>query len=195
MTKPLPLEMRKTKRVGVLVDWSEWRVDMLCEMWATGRIVTGYSLRLGITSSCGCLKGRRTHGRYRTKSYIVWTAMKGRCNNPNNHKYKQYGGRGIVVCRGWNESFENFYADMGDPPAGLTLERKDVNGNYEPSNCCWATHKVQGNNHRKHIRVSVSGVEMNLSQACERLGLSYTTVYSRMFAYGWSEQRALGLSQ
>lgn len=80
-----------------------------------------------------------------------WENMKQRCNNPNNQGYKNYGGRGIKVCGRWH-SFENFYADMGDCPEGLTLERKDNDGNYEPGNCRWATWKEQGKNKRRPVK-------------------------------------------
>jgi hypothetical protein len=73
--------------------------------------------------------------------------MRGRCNNPNDNAYPDYGGRGIVICERWN-SFENFLSDLGPRPDGFTLERRDVNGNYEPSNCLWADWYTQSNNRR-----------------------------------------------
>jgi hypothetical protein len=85
--------------------------------------------------------------RKRTSEYMTWEGMKERCNNPNRDTYKYYGGRGIKVCERWND-FQNFLEDMGPRPDGLTLERKNNNGNYEPSNCCWATRQKQTRNRR-----------------------------------------------
>ncbi len=87
------------------------------------------------------------HGMYGTQTYRAWGHMLERCKNPNHKYYKDYGGRGIQVCERWRK-FENFYADMGNCPKELTLERKNNDGNYEPSNCCWATRKEQRINSR-----------------------------------------------
>lgn len=117
----------------------------------------GTSLVLGIARSCGCLKidmlasQAKTHGHSGqgpSPTYITWRGMKTRCNNPKHRRYSDYGGRGIKVCERWMD-FNNFLADMGERPEGLTLDRIDPNGNYEPGNCRWATDSVQQTNKRK----------------------------------------------
>ena len=110
-------------------------------------------LREGRVKSCGCLQRERAaqaatkHGMSNTKVYWVWSQMRDRCTNANSRDYPYYGGRGISVCERWLK-FENFIADMGVPPSGLTLDRKDNDGNYEPGNCRWATRAEQTTNKR-----------------------------------------------
>lgn len=124
-------------------------------------VVRACHLLSGNNKSCGCLKrnvlgdASRTHGMansritgYKSRTYGIWQAMRGRCLNPNNSRWGSYGGRGITICSQW-DSFEQFLQDMGEAPDGLTLERKDVNGNYEPTNCVWATWVEQAKNKRK----------------------------------------------
>lgn len=93
-------------------------------------------------------KHGHTGRNWKSPTYYSWSKMKERCLNPNHEKYSNYGGRGIKVCERWM-SFENFLADMGERPYGKTLDRKEVNGNYEPENCRWATAKQQRRNQRK----------------------------------------------
>ena len=123
--------------------------------------VKGYCLYSGNNKSCGCRKrsvlgeNTKTHGLsnsrltgYANRTYGIWQAMRGRCMNPNNSRWASYGGRGISICDRWND-YTKFLADMGEVPENLTLERINVNGNYEPANCKWATWQEQAKNKRK----------------------------------------------
>jgi len=117
--------------------------------------------------------------------------MRARCNKQSNSGYANYGGRGIKVCERW-EKFENFLADMGQPGEGETLDRIDVNGNYEPGNCRWASHKTQSRNRRNTKMVTIWGIERPLSEWCERARAEYVLTYSRIFVQGMNPAIALG---
>jgi hypothetical protein len=132
----------------------------------------GAALRNGATRSCGCLGRERVkganalrikHGCARrggsTPEYLSWTAMIQRCENPNAEKFPEYGGRGITICDRWRQSFGDFLADMGEKLPGQTLDRIEVNGNYEPSNCRWADAVTQANNRRPRRSVNISDEE------------------------------------
>jgi hypothetical protein len=96
---------------------------------------------------------RVSHKMSKTKAYQTWNGMIQRCTNPNSSSYKNYGGRGIRVCKRWMECFTNFYEDMGEKPEGKTLDRIDNNGNYNKKNCRWATSFEQSWNRRNTIKV------------------------------------------
>lgn len=159
--------------------------------------VLNNSLRIGNTKSCGCLNDevRRatftTHGKSRTKEYAVWEAMIQRCTNPNHKQFEDWGGRGIKICDRWRHSFANFFADMGECPPGLEIDRYPNNdGNYEPGNCRWATRKQANRNTRRNLVYTVNGVTACLKDLCETFGKSYEVVKSRVRVYGWEFERA-----
>lgn len=108
----------------------------------------------------------------------IWKSMLMRCNNPSVKNYNNYGGRGIKVCERWsgNLGFENFVNDMGERPDGTTLDRIDVNGNYEPSNCRWATAEQQMNNRTDNSRITLNGESITCSQLCSKYGFYRTYV-------------------
>jgi hypothetical protein len=115
--------------------------------------------------------------------------MIARCRNPKSKIYRYYGGRGIAVCDRWR-SFENFLADLGERPEGTTLDRINVNGNYEPGNCRWATAKEQARNTRSNHRIPCDGKMISVAEAAELKGLSARMVYLRLSA-GWPTEKVL----
>ncbi len=99
-----------------------------------------------------------------TPEHAAWKDMKARCLNPNAQNYNRYGGRGITICSRWLQSFQNFFDDMGKRPKGMTLERKENNGNYEPGNCIWADRFQQANNTRRNRFIEFNGERHTVSQ-------------------------------
>jgi hypothetical protein len=116
--------------------------------------------------------------------------MIGRCTNPKNARYADYGARGIKICDRWLNNFENFLADMGEPPAGLTIDRLENDGNYEPGNCAWRTPAEQARNRRNSIKLTFDGEALLLIKWAERLGVSYRTMRGR-YERGWSAERII----
>lgn len=144
-----------------------------------GRMVIRRSrvlLRGDNEQSCGCfatkalIERSTTHNLSFHPLFGVWRGMRKRCNNPKHEAYDRYGGRGIKVCERWQNSFEAFLADMGTPPFGMTLDRVDTNGHYEPGNCRWATRKTQGENSRSTVWVTLYDERMTLTDAATILG-------------------------
>lgn len=126
----------------------------------------------------------------RAQGYDSFKQMRRRCNDPTNIGFSNYGGRGIKVCERWS-TFSAFIEDMGPRPPGMTLERIDPNGHYEPANCRWASRIEQSRNTRRNIWVEFRGQRMCLKDACQLAGLDKGTVRHRIVNMGWSPERAL----
>lgn len=177
-----------------------WEVECTC---GSIRKVVGCSLSGGHSTSCGCIATEKMvvastkhgHGKRsgRSSEMTAWKNMKMRCCNPKTLSYNLYGGRGIQVCERWLNSFENFLADMGEKPVPkrrYTLERKDTNGNYEPANCIWATHKEQARNLRCNRIVEHEGDSKTLAEWSEISGVEYNKLRKRLNR-GWAIGAAL----
>jgi hypothetical protein len=119
--------------------------------------------------------------------------MKSRCLNPKATNYQLYGGRGITICDEWVNSFQTFLADMGEPPANLSLDRIDCGGPYSKSNCRWATQTEQMSNTRRNRMLMVNGDCMTMSEASRRFGVKVGTIWSRL-KLGWSDEKAAGVA-
>lgn len=165
--------------------------DFQCEC-GTVKSIPARSVKNGAISSCGCLKSdvmkesKTSHGMARSPVYAVWGSMVSRCTNPNTPQWDDYGGRGIRVCDRWLK-FENFLADMGECPSGMSIDRIDVNGNYEPGNCRWATPKEQSRNRRNTVFLTVNGRTQPLAEWAEEIGCGYDRLLRRKMG-GWSDE-------
>lgn len=149
-----------------------------------GRIVhraTGSLRAQSIRKSCGCaLKGiNSTHGMRYTTEWNIWNSAKTRCVNPNSKDYAKYGGRGIQMCKEWMESFAAFFAYVCNKPVGMTLDRINVDGNYEPGNVRWATPVEQARNKRASTYIEWRGKRLHLAEVAGQLGISYGAAFMR----------------
>ena len=164
------------------------KVRWLCECECGKQsIVQSGHLKNGSIKSCGCVGA---HGMSDSSTYQSWRSMRQRCTDRNHRSFRDYGGRGITICERWN-SFENFLADMGERPDNTTLDRIDVNGNYEPANCRWATDSVQRNNKRTSHFVEYAGEKKTISQWADDFGVNMRCLYSRLEYNDFIMERAL----
>lgn len=149
-------------------------------------------LTSGKAQSCGCYHLERvtSHGMTNTRTFKSWHSMIDRCTNPNNPSFDKYGGRGISICKGWRESFESFLADMGERPDGKSLDRVDVNGNYEPSNCRWATALEQSINKVSSPKLTFNGVTKTVFEWASEVGVPAKQISWRI-NNGWPVDMAL----
>ncbi len=175
--------------------------ECLCKCGKTTNVTTK-SLRRGNTKSCGCLNSERViarnkagalHGMTKTRTWISWDSMIQRCTNPEHKSFDNYGGRGIKVHPAWLDEFSTFYKDMGERPAGTTLDRINSAGDYEPGNCRWATPQEQGNNRRNNISLTVGGVTDTLANWSRKTGIGQKTIMYRI-KHGWSDEQTLSVT-
>lgn len=180
-----------------------------CEKWRTRYVVfkcecgnefvaSLAKVKTGETSSCGCYKkmvltkNHTTHGLSRSCESRIWRSMIQRCTNKNEKSYKRYGAIGIKVCDRWLNSFINFYNDMGPRPSAFhTLDRYPNNkGNYEPSNCRWATIREQALNRKSNVLIEYKGDIKTLIEWAELLKLPYAKIRVRIKQLNWSPTKA-----
>lgn len=163
---------------------SHWKCKCEC---GNERLAKTRTLLIGETRSCGCIRRDNCktmafkHGMSHTKEYRCWKGIKWRCRRKTHQMYPLYGGRGILVCDRWFNSFEAFYNDMGPSTSKChSIERKDNNGHYEPSNCIWATKREQACNRRSTIFVKWLGQEIAVPELARKLGIKGRLIQTRL---------------
>jgi len=199
MTKLIDLSGKKYGRVMVngIAPKAGHHTKWFCTFDCGNKFTTsGNRLRNGTTKSCGCYalevrkKCNTTHGRFYDPIYKVWNSMNQRCSNQKFKYYSDYGGRGIKVCESWLK-FENFLADMGERPDGMTIDRVDNNKGYSPENCKWSTRIENANNKRNNRMITIGDETDTISNWCRRRGIKKSTVKSRVYNLGWSYEKAV----
>ncbi len=155
-------------------------------------VASGINIKSGNTKSCGCTtKSLGGKSKDFPKEYKVWSGMKIRCNNTDYSRYHMYGGRGIKVCDRWQESFLNFFEDMGPCPPGMSIDRVDNDKGYSPDNCVWRSIEEQNNNRGDYnLHVTINGEEKTASQWAKQYGRDPSLVIKRL-RNGWDPLKAL----
>lgn len=181
------------------------RIMWLCQCdCGNQKVIYGDNLRGSRTLSCGCFQKKRaseavtTHGDTDSRLYNIWCAMKRRCNTETVREYKNYGGRGIKVCSLWEHDYSSFMRwaletgyDATAPRGVCTLDRIDVNGNYDPNNCRWITQKQQMSNVRYNVNIEYNGQTHTVAEWADICGMQYSTLRQRLFRYGYTFEEAI----
>ncbi len=186
-------EIEPRRNLKGVVKERRWRCMCSC---GSSVLVGSAKIKSGNTRSCGCLRRdlvaakNRTHGNYGTPTYVSWNAMLTRVTNPNRHNSASYVGKGITVCDRWR-SFESFLEDMGERPSSKhTIERRNNDGNYEPSNCYWGTKTQQAQNQSHNVNLTL-GEETHCVTEWSRLtGRKLSTLFGRI-RMGWDDEKVL----
>lgn len=160
-----------------------WECECEC---GTIKSIASNNLRRGLTKSCGCYKSDSTkerlttHGHSNTRLYHIWQGIKRRCNNPNEIRFANYGGKGISMAKQW-EDYKNFedWALKNGYQENLTIDRIDLSKGYEPSNCRWVTNESQANNKSNNVYVEINGETHTLGEWARIVGVSYKTIHTR----------------
>lgn len=190
MSKPLNLLGMRFGRLTVIErtennqrGQSCWKCHCDC---GNETVVVASDLKKGHTKSCGCSRSESKfkHGMAHTKISHIWRAIKDRCSNPNNKRYKHYGGRGITICDEWRNDFLAFYNYVSKlehyGEEGYSLDRINNDGNYEPDNLRWADAKTQNHNTRKNVFIEYNGEKMTVAEASKLSGINYATLLDRL---------------
>lgn len=188
------------KKFGKLLvlEKSEERTKYGAVLWlcscecGKSRLAISSNLTSGTATSCGCesYETRKLHGMTKTRTFKSWESMKQRCLNKNAPDYPHYGARGITIDERWAANFNSFLEDMGERPVDKTLDRKNVNGNYEPSNCRWATRSEQQRNKTNSLLIEWQGVARGAADWSDLVGIPAKIIFDRIRA-GWTPSDAL----
>lgn len=185
------------KKAGAAINGCiKWECKCTC---GKTTIVRSTQLISGNTKSCGCLqretmsKKFKTHGLSNTRLYIIWQAMKQRCYNPKYDYYQNYGGKGIIICDEWKSDFMSFYnwSMENGYNDSLSIDRIDINKNYSPDNCRWATPMIQSNNKGDTTYVIYHGEKDSLTNMCRKLNVNRSTIQKRCRIYKCSFEEAV----
>ena len=168
------------KVLGYVGD-SLWKVQYTCSHLSDVRKGLVYSNKTGLCANCSksktCMDRNTSHNMVNTPTYQSWLGMRRRCYDKSNNRFQFYGARGIKVCDRWLNSFENFYSDMGERPDGMSLDRVDTDGNYEPSNCKWSTEIEQANNKTTNLLFTDGEQVWSLMRWCDIFGKDYKHIW------------------